>query len=160
MYLCLCLLRQRRKKVLPQKLIKTSHKKPDQLQSKKLSFSAAWSTLWPVDGLSRDITGTIASSRCAPVGMFFDAKVTFVDWEDVVNIAAGRNKSHCPTVLLYTRWAGAPWRACLHRGKSTLGCLRMPTSGLKTPTSAAPSSPRGHASSACDTSDTRARRDS
>ena len=35
---------------------------------------------------------------------FNDAQVTLVDWEDVVNIAAGRNKSHCPTVLLYTRW--------------------------------------------------------
>ena len=36
--------------------------------------------------------------------LFNDAHVTLVHWEDVANIAAGRNKSHCPTLLLYARW--------------------------------------------------------
>ena len=43
-----------------------------------------------------------------------DANVTAVPWDAVVDIAAGRHTSHCPTLLLYarsdysTQHAGAP----------------------------------------------------
>jgi hypothetical protein len=33
-----------------------------------------------------------------------DAHVTAVHRDDVADIAEGRNKWHCPTILLYARW--------------------------------------------------------